>query len=78
MDNQDKNIVSDGALDEVSGGRSYGGIQLYPYRIVWGDTLSQLAVRFRTTVSFLAEVNGIPNPDKIREGAIIYVPNFYG
>ena len=78
MDTQDKNIVSDSALDEVSGGRVYGGVQLHPYRIVWGDTLSELAVRFRTSVAYLAEVNGIQNPDLIREGATIYVPNYYG
>ncbi|MEU7525447.1 GH25 family lysozyme [Saccharothrix sp. NPDC042600] len=44
------------------------------YTIVWGDTLSALAVRFGTTVAELAAVNGIPNPDRIQAGQVIRVP----
>lgn len=43
------------------------------YRIRYGDTLSQLAQRFGTTVSALANANGIKNPDLIYAGATLKI-----
>ncbi len=44
------------------------------YRIARGDTLSELAARFGTTVSKLAKSNGIKNPDLIITGHTLEVP----
>ena len=41
------------------------------YKVVSGDTLSAIAVRFNTTVAKLAEINSIENPDLIRAGQIL-------
>ena len=44
------------------------------YRVRAGDTLSRLAVRFRTSLARLASVNRISNPDRIRAGQVLSVP----
>jgi LysM repeat protein len=44
------------------------------YRIQSGDTLSQLASRFGTSVDALAKANGIQNPDLIYAGASLRIP----
>ncbi|MBR6033469.1 MAG: LysM peptidoglycan-binding domain-containing protein [Clostridia bacterium] len=38
------------------------------YTVVWGDTLSALAQQFGTTVSSIASLNNIPNPNLIYVG----------
>ncbi len=49
--------------------------QLIAYVIQRGDTLSAIALRFQTTVSTLASINHIANPDLIYAGDTIMVPN---
>lgn len=44
------------------------------YRIRFGDTLSGIAKRYRTTVSALTQLNGIKNPNRIFAGQVIKVP----
>ncbi len=44
------------------------------YTVVAGDTLSEIAVRFGTTVAKLCELNGITNPDLIRVGQVLILP----
>ncbi|HLS90493.1 MAG TPA: LysM domain-containing protein [Limnochordia bacterium] len=39
-----------------------------------GDTLWELAIRFRTTVDELARLNGITNPSLIRAGTELRLP----
>jgi len=46
------------------------------YRIKWGDTLSQIAQRYGTTVSRLAQTNGIKNPNLIYAGATLRIDSF--
>jgi len=48
------------------------------YVIRSGDTLSQIAQRLGTTVQALAQMNGISNPDLIRAGATLRVPDASG
>ena len=48
--------------------------QYITYVIQPGDTLSGIAQRFGTTVSALADLNGISDPDKIYAGNTIRVP----
>jgi len=43
--------------------------------IQWGDTLSQLALDYNTTVEELANLNGIENPNLIYAGATLLVPS---
>ena len=43
------------------------------YKVQRGDTLSTIAQRFNTTVSHLAEINNISNPNLIYTGEIIIV-----
>lgn len=44
------------------------------YTIKYGDTLSQIAKTFGTTVSALASANGIANPNLIKAGSTIVIP----
>lgn len=44
------------------------------YRIKSGDTLSHLALRFRTSVKALAQANGIKNPNLIYAGRSLKIP----
>src|SRR5687767_14551751 len=44
------------------------------HQIKWGDTLSALAVRYRTTVAALARENGIANPNLIYAGRSLRIP----
>lgn len=44
------------------------------YVVQWGDTLYSIARRYNTTVSVLASMNGITNPNYIRAGQVLYVP----
>lgn len=50
----------------------YGNEHVY-YTIQWGDTLSEIAVKFNTTVVRLCELNNITNPDLIYAGNTIRV-----
>lgn len=51
----------------------------YPLYIVQnGDTLSQIAQRFGTSVEELITVNGIQNPDTIPTGTSLKIPGFNG
>jgi len=45
------------------------------YKVVSGDTLSEIAQRFGTTYQELARINGISNPDKIQVGQVLKLPN---
>lgn len=44
------------------------------YLVKPGDTLSGIAVRYHTSVAYLASINGIPNPALIRSGRVLVVP----
>lgn len=45
------------------------------YTIKKGDTLSQIAARFGTSVAKLVQLNGIKNPDLIYVGQVLKLPN---
>lgn len=45
------------------------------YTVKYGDTLSSIAKQYGTTYQTLAEYNGISNPNLIRVGQIIKIPN---
>lgn len=45
------------------------------YHIIWGDTLSELALEFGSSVDELAFYNHIPDPDLIYAEDDLYLPN---
>lgn len=47
------------------------------YVVRAGETLSEIASRFGTTVSALAKFNHISDPNKIYAGAVIHIPEEY-
>ena len=48
------------------------------YTIRRGDTLSELAHKYGTTVDQLVKMNGINNRNMIREGAKLFIPGAEG
>ena len=44
------------------------------YIVKKGDTLWQIAKRFRSTVDDIVRVNGLENPERIIEGEKLYIP----
>lgn len=63
--------LNENELNEVSGGTTG---KCFPYTIVFGDTLSEIAVRFHTKVAILQKLNNIHDPDKIKAGHTILIP----
>src|SRR3712207_1143658 len=44
------------------------------YTLRWGDTLSSVARTFKVPVDKLAAANGITNPNRVREGTRLVIP----
>jgi len=44
------------------------------YTVRPGDTLTRIAIRFGTTVWYLASINGLSNPNRIYVGQHLFVP----
>jgi LysM repeat protein len=44
------------------------------YTVRCGDTLGNIAARYGWTATYLAQVNGIPNPDRIYAGQVLWIP----
>ncbi|MFC0434582.1 GH25 family lysozyme [Kutzneria buriramensis] len=65
------NLIRVGQVIQVPGNGNSGGQM---YRIQPGDTLSQLAANWGTTVDAIASLNGIPNPNLIFAGEWIRRP----
>lgn len=73
---KDPNLIYPGQVLKLTGGTS-GTISPSPpltYTIQPGDTLSQLAVKFGTTVTVLVQLNGIKDPNLIYAGQILKLP----
>ena len=66
-------IIEETELENVSGGKS--NEPTFPYTVVFGDTLSGIAQRFHTDVKTLQKINGIANPDVIKVGWVLRIPN---
>ena len=72
------NYMNDQQLNNVSGGGANGnfwqeGAAIY-YRIVPGDTLSEIAMRAQVPMNQILQLNpSIWNPDKISAGAVIRI-----
>lgn len=69
-----KIYVTSGSIssgDDTLGDNSCGKIL---YKIKYGDTLSRLASKYQSSVSEIAKVNNISNPNLIYAGQIIRIP----
>ena len=44
------------------------------YTVKWGDTLSAIALRYRWSVAYLAQVNHLSNPNFIFAGQVLLIP----
>ncbi len=64
--------LDDAELSGVSGGVSYG--PYFQYTVVGDDTLSSIALRFDTTVDILLKLNNIVNPDCVKVGKTLLIP----
>ncbi len=51
-----------------------GPVAGFNYVVRCGDTLSGIATRFGWSVSYLAQVNHIRNPDRIYAGQVLLIP----
>jgi len=69
FENKDQSQMSDKAHAKVTVNKS----TVQKYTIQYGDTLSQLAIRFNTTVEKLQQLNGITNSNIIYSGSTIIV-----
>lgn len=70
------NLIYAGQVLKInsSGSQQSANIQ---YRIKRGDTLSEIAVRYNTTVNAIANANNIKNPNLIYAGEVITIPSGY-
>lgn len=66
-------IIINATSSAISGGQNSCGKILY--KIVYGDTLSQIALRYNTTVQEIAKLNHIQNPNLIYAGTTIRISN---
>lgn len=67
-------VIRKAGLNHLSGESSHPVYDFVTYVLRPGDTLSGIAARFGTTVSVLAELNHISNPDQIYAGDTIRIP----
>ena len=67
-------IIRNAGLNHLSGRPSRPEPDYVTYVLRPGDTLSEIAARFGTTVSELAGLNHISNPDQIYPGDTIRIP----
>lgn len=65
-------IINNSSLSVSDGQNSCGKIL---YKIVYGDTLSEIALRYNTTIEELIKLNNIVNPNLIYAGTTIIIPN---
>lgn len=72
-ENKNQNPISDTVADKAHDKVTVDKSSLQKYTIQFGDTLSQLAIRFHTSVEKLQQLNGIKNPNIIYSGTTIIV-----
>ena len=77
--NVDMNIMYRDLVSEIKGNKTETPTTKQEtvsyYRVQSGDTLSGIASKYGTTYQYLAEINGIDNPNLIYEGQSLKVPN---
>jgi LysM domain len=56
------------------GGGGGGCNDGFSYRVRWGDTIGNIAWRFGVNSTYLAQVNGLCNPNRIYAGQYLWIP----
>jgi hypothetical protein len=46
----------------------------FTYRVRWGDTIGDIAWRFRVNSTCLSRANGLRNPNRIYAGQYLWIP----
>ena len=59
----ENNILNEEELEQVAGGKH---APFLCYTVRFGDTLSGIAMKYRTSVKRIQELNSISNPDSIK------------
>ena len=67
-----REALTDEELELAAGGKYRGAV--FMYTIQPGETLAVLAHRFGTTVRVLRELNNITDPDQVKAGTVILIP----
>ncbi len=65
------NLIYTGEIIVIS--HNYNNREVKEYKIKKGDTLSEIAIEFNTTVNYLVQINKIKNPDLIYAGEYLKV-----
>ena len=72
--------ISMNIIDDIEAQEFTRNIDDYDSLIIYivqkGDTLWNIAKKFRSTVEDISRVNGIENPDQIQVGQKLYIPKF--
>ena len=71
---QNPNLIFVGQTIKIDTQGSHIYNDFIHYKIVSGDTLWAISRRYNTTVSAIATLNGIQNPNLIFAGQVIYIP----
>ena len=69
-----KNEIGDAELMDCAAGYDY---PCFSYTVKFGDTLSEIALRYHVNMWLLVHINNIPNPDVIRAGQVLTIPYYY-
>ena len=72
-ENRSINLIDEVNQEESEKNQDYSVVV---YIVKPGDTLWNIAKKFRTTVDFIVRTNGIENPDKIDVGQKLYIPRY--
>ncbi|MBO6232635.1 MAG: DUF3794 domain-containing protein [Clostridia bacterium] len=72
-ENRSINLIDEVQQEENSSNQDYSVVI---YIVKPGDTLWNIAKKFRTTIDFIVRTNGIENPDKIDVGQKLYIPRY--
>ena len=70
-ENRNIDIIDEVSESELEDPQDYSVVI---YIVKKGDTLWQIAKRFKSTVDDIVRVNGLQNPDRILEGEKLYIP----
>ena len=70
--NDNRIELSAGELEQVDGGRAK--IYCYEHVVVAGDTVSDLAKQYKTTVTDICWANKLTDPNTIYIGQVLLIP----
>ena len=72
-ENRSLNLIDEVQKEEVNSDQDYSVVV---YIVKKGDTLWNIAKKFKTTVGFIARTNGIENENQIQVGQKLYIPRY--